>query len=72
MIQVNTSNPWCQSPYCHPTHKLKLENWRYFGVKLFGTGRDIMGLYEQNRVLIIDTKVLFYTWDDLLGHLTWN
>jgi len=32
-----------------------------FGVKLFGTGWDIMGLYEQNCVLVIDTKVLFYT-----------
>ena len=38
-----------------------LKNWRYFGVKLSGTGRDIMGLHEQNRVLRINTKVLFYT-----------
>jgi len=40
---------------------LYMENWRYFDVKMFGTGRDIMGLHEQNRVLEIDTKVLFYT-----------
>jgi len=38
-------------------------------VNLFGTGRDIMGLHEQNRVLVIGTKVLFYTQSDLLGHL---
>ena len=31
-----------------------------FDVKLFGMGRDIMGLYEQNRILMIGTKVLFY------------
>jgi len=30
-------------------------------VKTFGTGRDIMELYEQNEVLVINTKVLFYT-----------
>ena len=42
------------------TLKLKLEFWRYFGVKLFGTVWDIMGFYEQNRVLAINTKVLFY------------
>jgi hypothetical protein len=36
-------------------------NWRYFGVKLFGMGWDIMGLYEQNRVLMTGMKVLFYT-----------
>ena len=41
--------------------RLYLKNWRYFGVKTFGTGRDITGLYEQNRVLRINTKVLFYT-----------
>ena len=41
--------------------KLYLKNWRYFGVKMSGTGRDTMGLYEQNRILRIDTKVLFYT-----------
>jgi hypothetical protein len=35
-------------------------------------GWDMMGLYEQNRVLVIDTKVLFYTQSDLLGHLAWN
>ena len=38
-----------------------LKNWRYFGVKILGTGWDIMGLDEQNKVLPIDTKVLFYT-----------
>ena len=26
---------------------------------MLGTGWDIMGLYEQNRVLVIGTKVLF-------------
>ena len=36
-----------------------IKNWRYFGVKLFRTGWDIMGLHEQNRVLVIGTKVLF-------------
>jgi len=41
--------------------RLYLKNWRYFGVKMFGTGWDIMGLYEQNRVLTINTRVLFYT-----------
>ena len=46
-----------------------MKNWRYFGVKLFGTGCDMMGLHEQNRVLMIDTKVLFYTYSDTLGHL---
>jgi len=35
--------------------------WRYFAVKLLGTVWDTKGLYEQNRVLIINTKVLFYT-----------
>jgi len=38
-----------------------LKNWRYFGVKMFDTGWDIMGLCEQNRILVIGTKVLFYT-----------
>ena len=32
--------------------------WRYFAVKLLGTVWDTKGLYEQNRVLIINTKVL--------------
>jgi len=32
---------------------------REFGVKLFGTGRDTKRLYEQNKVLAIDTRVLF-------------
>jgi hypothetical protein len=41
--------------------RLYLKNWRYFGVKLFGTGWDMMGLHEQNRFLVIGTKVLFYT-----------
>jgi len=41
--------------------KLYLKNWRYFGVKLFVTVLDTMGLHAQNRVLVIDTKVLFYT-----------
>ena len=35
-------------------------NWRKFGVKMFGTGWDMMGLYEQNGGFVIDTKVLFY------------
>jgi len=62
MIQVNTSDPRMSNPFVAiPIHKPKLENWRYFGVRLFGTGRDITGLYEQNRVLVIGTKVLFYT-----------
>jgi len=38
-----------------------LKNWRYFGVKMFGNGRDVMGRYEQIRVLTIDTTVPFYT-----------
>ena len=28
---------------------------------MFGTGRDIARLYEQNRILGIDTEVPFYT-----------
>jgi hypothetical protein len=28
---------------------------------LFGAGWDVMGLYEQNKILMIGTKVLFYT-----------
>jgi len=35
-------------------------NWRKFGVKMFGTGWDMIGLYEQNGGFVIDTKVLFY------------
>jgi len=31
-----------------------------------------MGLHEQNRALVIDPKVLFYTQNDILGHLAWN
>jgi len=34
-------------------------NWRYFGVKLFITVLDIIGLHEQNRVMVIDITVLF-------------
>ena len=41
--------------------RLWLENWRYFGVKLFRTGWDTTGLYEQNRLPVINTNVLFYT-----------
>jgi hypothetical protein len=41
--------------------RLYLKSWRKFGVKMFGTGQDITGLYEQNRVLVVGTKVLFYT-----------
>ena len=37
------------------------ENWRKFGVKMFGIGWDIMGCHEQNRVSVIDAKVSFYT-----------
>jgi len=37
-----------------------------------GTGRDIMGLYEQNGFLAIDTKVLFYTQRGYLGDLAQN
>ena len=40
--------------------KSQLKNWRYFGVKLFGTIWDIKGLYEQNGILVIGTNVLFY------------
>ena len=47
--------------YARVALKSKLKNWRYFGVKMFGTGQDITGLYEQNRVLVVGTKVLFYT-----------
>jgi len=54
-----------------PGFKSKLKNWRYFGVKLFGTGWDIKGLFEQIRVSVIDTKVLFIRektlWDNSLG-----
>jgi len=39
---------------------------------MFGKGQDIMGLYEQKRVLVIATKVLFYTENDLLRDLPWN
>ena len=34
-------------------------NWRYFGVKLFITILDTIGLHEQNRVMVIDITVLF-------------
>jgi len=37
------------------------EKLALFGVKMSGTGRDMMGLYEQNGVLSINTKVLIYT-----------
>jgi len=36
---------------------------------MFGTDWDMMGLYEQNRFLVIGTKVLFYTQRNFLGHL---
>jgi hypothetical protein len=49
--------------------KSELTNWRYFGVKFFGMGRDITGLCEQNRVLAVDTIVLFYAQNDPLGQL---
>jgi len=39
--------------------KSKLKNWRYFGVRLLGIGWDIKGLDEQNKVLAINTSVLF-------------
>ena len=48
------------SLFCSVSFRPYMKNWRYFGVKLFGTGRDIKGLYEQNRVLVIGTSVLFY------------
>ena len=32
-----------------------------FAVEMLGMGRDIVGLYEQNRVFVIDIKALFYT-----------
>ena len=31
-----------------------------------------MELHEQNRVLVINTEVQFYTQRDYLGHLAWN
>jgi hypothetical protein len=34
-----------------------MKNWRYFDVKMFGMDWDIMGFYEQIKVLVIDTKV---------------
>jgi hypothetical protein len=33
---------------------------------MFGTGRDIMGRYEQNKVSVTSTKVPFYTQNDYL------
>jgi hypothetical protein len=48
------------------------KNWRYFGVKLFGTGRDTTGLCEQNGFLVVETTVLFYTKSALLKQLTYN
>src|SRR4030042_3514342 len=50
-------------------YRLKLESWHYFGVKVSGTGRDMMGLQEENGVLKINAKALFGTCGDLLGHL---
>jgi hypothetical protein len=41
------------------TRKPKLEFCRYFDVKMLGTGRDMMGLHEQNEILAISTMVLF-------------
>ena len=59
--------PYC----CSVSFSPYLKNWRYFGVKLFGTVWDIMGLHEQNRVLMIGTKVLFYMRRDIFwGHHT--
>jgi hypothetical protein len=46
--------------------KLKLK----IDVKMLGIGWDIMGLYEQNRVLVIGTEVLFYTWRNRFGEST--
>jgi hypothetical protein len=37
------------------------KNWRYFGVKMFGTGWDTTGLHEQSGFWVIDTKTPFYT-----------
>lgn len=41
--------------------KSELRDWRKIGVKMFGIGWDIVGLHEQNRVLVIGTKVPFYS-----------
>jgi len=51
-------NDGCQQPF---SLKLELPNRRYLGVEVFGTSQDIAGLHEQNRILVIDTIVLFYT-----------
>jgi len=59
-------------PWLPMNSKSKLRTRRHFGVTLLGTGWGIMGLRERNKVLMIDTKVLFYTYSDYLGHLTWN
>ena len=49
-------------PSCNRlTCKSKLEFWRYFGVRMFGTGRDGMRLHGQNGISVIDTEVLFCT-----------
>jgi hypothetical protein len=49
-----------------------MKNWRYFGVKLFGTGWYQLAFYAQNGVLAFDTIVLFCTQRDLLGQRTYN
>jgi hypothetical protein len=49
-----------------------LKNWRCSGVRLFGTGQDMTALDEQNRIVVIGTKVLFRTQRDTLEHLAWN
>jgi len=49
-----------------------MNNWRYFGVKLFRISCYQLVSYEQNGLLVIDIIVPFYTQSDLLEHLAWN
>jgi hypothetical protein len=39
---------------------------------MLGMGWDTTGLHEQNKVLVIGTKVLFHMQSDPLGRVTYN
>lgn len=39
---------------------------------MFGPSKDMVGLHEQNGILVIGTNVPIYTQREALGCLAWN